>query len=158
MNMQVLKKSRTKPKRGDVFALQILDFEFIFGRVISTDAEIGPVDGMVLLYIYDSRSASKNEIPPLEKHRLLIPPTMINYLPWSRGYFENVGHSPLEESDILPVHCFENTSFRDVRYFDEHNNRLKKRIEPCGGYGLSSFRTIDDKISTALGVPRAVDD
>ena len=145
-----------------MFALQVLDFEFfLFGRVISTDAEIGPMKNVILLYVYDYRSESKDEIPPLDKNRLLIPPSMTNTLPWSRGYFQTVRHDALDKADILPVHCFQSRGFLDrtkFRYFDGFGNRLKKRTEPCGEHGLGSFRTIDDDISKALGIPPAPDD
>jgi hypothetical protein len=54
--------------------------------------------------------------------------------------------------DVLPQHCFQ-----DSRgwYFDEQGNRLHAAVEPVGQWGLHSYRTIDDEISKALGIPPA---
>jgi hypothetical protein len=41
--------------------------------------------------------------------------------------------------------------------FDEFAVRLARCIEPCGQLGLHSFRTIDDAVSEALGIPLAPD-
>jgi hypothetical protein len=79
---------------------------------------------------------------------------MTNRLSWSRGYFETVAHRNLED-DVLHPHCFYSYNFR--RYFDEYRNELPERIEPCGIFALRSFRTIDDAVSEALGIPLAPD-
>ena len=80
----------------------------------------------------------------------MIPPAMTNALPWSRGYFEFVRNEPLRATDVLRQHCF-----RDVRgwFFDETGRRLDEAVEPVGTWDLHSYRTIDDEISLALGLP-----
>ncbi len=155
MNMKILKKSRKTPQPGDVFVLQIVEAEFMFGRVINCRTRIGNFDGVIMIYIYDARSAGKTDIPTLRRGRLLIPPLGTNRQPWLKGYFETVANEPLSKSDILTTHCFERLSPVDDRvigYVDEQNNPLRGRLEPCGVYGLHSYRTIDDAISRALGL------
>ena len=100
-------------------------------------------------------SRDKHEIPALDKKSLLVAPIMTNRLGWSRGYFETVANEPVGEDDVLQPNCFYSYSFR--RYYDEYNHELPERVEPCGVYGLHSFRTIDDEVSKALGIPLAPD-
>jgi hypothetical protein len=76
-----------------------------------------------------------------------------NRMPWTKGYFETVGHSPIVEGDLLAQHCF--LSAARGRYFDENFNELPGPVEPCGDWALSSYRWLDDQIADALGVDRA---
>jgi len=155
MNMKVLKKSRSHPKVGDIFTFQMKnDDRFFFGRVVCKDAKEGPFEKLILIYVYNSSSKEKNTIPELNKKNLLIPPLMTNSLPWTRGYFETITNRPFDNNDVFEKHCF-----RDIRgrYFDEYNNPLDKAYEPCGEGGVNSFRTIDDEVSEALGIPLSED-
>ena len=160
MNMRVLKKSRKVPSEGDIFALQVIDGEFLFGRVINTKTRIGNFDDVIMLYIYGERTNSKHDVPILDKRHLLVPPLGTNRQPWYKGYFETVVQRPLAIDDILEIHCFEDISPVDSRvtgYFDEQYNRLKKRTEPCGAFCLEGYRTIDAYVSQALGIPLATE-
>lgn len=156
-NLRALRPSRKKPVAGDVFVMQLLNpnEKYQFGRVISTEAEIGPMKDVILIYIYRLQSDSKNlpERSDLSPERLLVSPIMTNRLPWSKGYFETVAHWPIEPADLLPQHCFLSAA-RGV-YFDEYGNKLSGAIEPVGDWGLHSYRTIDDEISDAVGTDRA---
>ncbi len=161
-NMQVIRPSRKAPKSGDVFRLQLPDGTYRFGRVVRTDARwthavgAGPA---ILIYIYNYASALSG-VPPrdeLRPDRLLVSPIMTNKLAWTRGYFETVANVPLDSDDVLSSHCFSDASVTGG-YFDEMSNPLNGPIEPVGDYGLHSFRTIDDEISDALGIPRVPED
>jgi hypothetical protein len=167
-NLRILKRSRKDLRPGDTFVLQMRDNEFIFGRVIRTDAKIGAevrtraggylMEGCILIYIYNAFSSEKDQIPVLDKNNLLIPPVMTNRLGWSRGYFEVVAHRDLTDEDIRHPHCFYRpgpVSRPEIRrYYDEYDHELPGPVEPCGLYGLASFRVIDDELSDALGIPR----
>ncbi len=76
---------------------------------------------------------------------------MTNKLPWSRGYFRTIENMPLAEGEVLPRHCFRAKFRKD---FAEAAIELPGDIEPCGDWVLHSFRTIDDEVSDALGIPR----
>lgn len=157
-NMRVLRPSRKAVRPGDLFAIGLPDGTFIFGRVISTDAKwTQAVDAApaILVYVYRLRSPAKTlpNVHDLRPDDLLVPPIMTNRLAWTRGYFETLGNIPLAPSDVLPVHSFFSPSRR--RYFDDAGNELSAVHEPVGDYTLHSFRTIDDRVSDALGIPRA---
>lgn len=152
MNLTVLKKKRRSPEQGDIFVMQPPDEQYLFGRVIDITAEIGPIKDCILIYVHRARARGKTPVPELVREQLLVPPMMTNRLPWTKGYFEHLENRPLTPEDRLPQHCF-----KDTRgwYFDEHSNRLPGPIDPVGEWGLDSFRTIDDEISKALGIPLA---
>lgn len=155
-NLRVLRPSRAKLRPGHLFVMSPSNRRYLFGRVIRTDALIGPMSGCILIYIYRYSSESK-ESPPrseLGPDRLLVPPIMINRIPWSRGYFGIMAHLPLAGDDVLDQHCF-----RDFtgRYYDADNHELPAPVEPVGDYGLASYRIVDDEVSDALGIPRVRD-
>ena len=155
-NLRVLKPSRRKPKPGDVFAMQVPDDDYLFGRVITAEAAIGPMTDCILIYVFRARSAHKKlpERGELASDKLLVPPIITNRLPWSQGYFETLAGLPVEPGDVLEQHCFRRSN---GQYYDEANHELPEPVEPVGDWALHSYRTIDDQISDALGFPRAPD-
>lgn len=156
-NLEILQPSRSKQREGDIFALRLGD-EFRFGRVISTEAMAGwSMPGAILIYIFRAPSSelAMPEDELMRPDQLLIAPLMTNRLPWSRGYFQTIGHRPLAPGEVLNQHCFRSSN---GRYFDESAREIPGPAEPCGDGGLHSYRTIDDEISAALGVPRAPED
>jgi hypothetical protein len=155
-NLRRLSASRADPRAGDIFAMLLPDGEYLFGRVVLADLPKGkaPMPTSSLVYIYDARSTDKNA-PPLESltpERLLIAPLFINRLPWREGYFETVANQPIRDGDLLRRHCFWD-AVRKI-YRDETGQPLAERAEPCGVWGLGSYRMIDDLVSDALGIPR----
>jgi hypothetical protein len=153
MNLAVLTKRRRSPRVGDVFAMKPPDGQFLFGRVMSLNANPLGVGDAVLIYIYAARSNDKNDVPALRVSELLVAPIMTNRQPWTLGYFEVVDERPLAPGDRLPRHCFLFQAPTPVEYRDEMGNRLPGPVPPVGFWGLHSYRTIDDEISRALGIP-----
>lgn len=156
-NIRILKPSRKSVEVGDVFVVQMPDDRYTFGRVIDTGLEAAGFPNSILIYFYKHRSTTK-EMPDrtlLGSDQLLRGPIFINRLPWSRGYFETIGNLPLEEGDRLAPECFWDVVTQ--KYLDLHGNEIRKPVEPYGEYGLSSFRTVDDKLSTVLGFPLVPD-
>jgi hypothetical protein len=157
-NLRVLKRSRTQPNGGDVFAMQLPDGRYLFGQVVGANLPVAlaPTEGAYLIYIYDVVAGSDAPVlAALTPDRLLIPPLFINKMPWTKGYFQNIAHRPLTPGTLLPHHCFRDP----VRngYIDERRQPLTAPIEPCGQWALRSYRRLDDLISDALGIPRAPD-
>ena len=137
------------------------DGYFLFGRVISIDANLlgfgglgGVEGGLALIYIYAVRAAAKMPVPMLVRELMLIPPRIINKKPWTRGYFEHLENRPIVPMDRLPQHCFVDACGKNV---DEMGRPVSGSVKPMGVFGVDSFRTIDDDISKALGIPLAPD-
>jgi len=150
MNLRLLRKTLRPPGVGDIFVMQLPSDDYLYGRVIDTDANPLGVGGGILIYIYGVTSTTKHHVPELLRGRLLVPPMITNRQPWTKGYFELVEHRPLSLMDRLPQH-----SFKDSRgwFFDEKGHRLPGPVEPVGEWGVHSYRSIDDEISKALSVP-----
>jgi Immunity protein 26 len=155
-NLEILRPSRVRPKVGDVFALRLGGL-FRFGRVISTEAMAGwnmPGANLIYVFTYAATEADVPDRAELTTARLLVSPIMTNRLPWSRGYFQTLINLPIEAGEALPRHCFRSSA---GRFYDEWTNELEGPIEPVGDWGMGSFRTIDDDVSSAVGLPLAPD-
>jgi Immunity protein 26 len=107
-----------------------------------------------LVYVYRVERQTPTPVPlnELAPANLLIPPQFINRMPWTKGYFQNVAHPPLQSGDLLDQHCFWD-AVRKV-YRDRDGAFRTSRSEPCGVWGLGSYRLLDDLISDALGIDR----
>jgi hypothetical protein len=160
-NIRIIAPSRARLRAGDVFAIRPDELGYLFGQVIDPDTpRFGFPKPVIQTYIYAPLFATI-EVPPRETLRpdaLLIPPFGINRLPWSRGYFHVVGHWPLTAGDVLPGHVFVRTLLGKRIYLDEHGHPVSDPGRPVASWGLSSYRTVDDDISDALGIPRVPDD
>jgi len=158
VNLRILRPSRQRLTAGDVFVMLPPEDRYLFGRVISTTAKWGANPSLTanLIYVFKVRSVAKTmpDRTELLSDRLLFAPVMTNRLPWSRGYFETITNLPLGEGEVLQQHCFR---FSNHRCYDEHHRELSGPTEPCGEGGLHSFRTVDDLVSDALGIPLAPD-
>lgn len=154
-NLQSTKRSRHVPARGDTFVMLLPTGKYLFGRVILADPprESAPGPSTNLIYIYSGQSDTKKpDYQQLTPDRLLLPPIWTNRLGWSKGIFQTVENEPLREHDLLRQHCFRD-SFRRI-YLDETGKELSFCVEPCGEWGLVSYRWIDDHVSDAVGIPR----
>jgi hypothetical protein len=156
MHMQVLKRSRRVPIAGDIFGLKVLPDAYHFGRLISTDGLVWPGINNNLLYIYQCTSNSVSYIPQMDRKELLIPPQITNQQPWLQGYFMHLANRSVLEEDRIRPNCFYSLAFE--KYYDEYNNVLPRRYEPCGVRGLSSYTCIDKEIAKALGLSVAEDE
>jgi hypothetical protein len=155
----VLKKSRVAPTVGDVFAMQLPDDSYVFGLVVRADIALpyAPMPGANLIYIYKDRYSDLRPDPAkLWPGRLLLPPIWTNALGWSRGYFQNVDRIEVDSQRCLPRHCFWRAASK--QYVDVTGKPISDRVEPCGSWGLVSYRWIDDHVSDALGIPRVPED
>ncbi len=152
-NMRVLKRSRKRPRVGDVFAFQILDGKYHWGRVVSVSAKVGGFDNCLLVYIYRTATDTTEKIPNLRTTDLLLGPVATNAQPWSRGYFQFVENQKLDLVDLLQTHCFK--AFNSDKFFDDRGDEVSEICEPVGEFGLDSYLSIDDKVSEALGLQLA---
>lgn len=155
-NLAPLRTSRARPRPGDVFVMRPKGGFYLFGRVIATDVTIDEIlTGCILIYVYRTRAQDKTPVPRLSPGDLLAPPMITNALPWRRGYFETVERGILPGAELLPRHCFWDGLAR--RHVDDTGEAVAPPSagEPVGEWALQSYRTIDDEISRALGLPLA---
>lgn len=172
-SIRFLKRSNKPPQAGDVFAIQVCDEIFHFGRVIRARLNLKPtmmlndpnavgITNLYLIYVYRTTSANKAVVPRLRKTDLLLPPRFVFSQPWRQGYFETVLSFPVEAADVLKQHCFKITYPKPVpvrvRYADELCRELPKRLSPCGDYGVIGHIALGKQMRQALGLPIAADD
>lgn len=155
-NLKTIKRSN-KYQAGDIFAMQLLDNKYIFGRIIAYPAEPSPWPKASLIYIYNFVSSDRE--PALNKltpDNLLIPPQFTNQMLWTKGYAIQVAHHPVRDDDILENYCFlRNDSYGKPEYVNEKRERIHKRVQPCGIWGMTNHQGIDDRVSDALGIKRS---
>lgn len=108
-------------------------------------------NGKTAVNVYRAFSTDPNVVPILRPSELLVPPPFTNRLPWSRGYFQTIRNAPLTRWDVLPKHVFFSVSLKC--FVDEYGHPVPDPGCPADLYGLHSFRTIDDVVSAALGIP-----
>jgi hypothetical protein len=150
---------RRKPQEGDVVRIPIGPSQWLFGRVVSLQANSSPFDDecgdCILLYVF--RHISSNGVPPrpLLAADLLFPPVISIDEPWRMRWFEFVENRPFEPGEVLAQHCFKSFIWTPARYFDERGRRLTERSEPCGDQGLISDYGIQLAIQEAL--PKGVE-
>lgn len=133
------------------------DDRFVFGRVVRVNVRVGSFEDGILVYLYQHRAGSKDlpERKELGTNELLIPPVIVNRIGWTRGYFETVGNIPFEEGEVLKQHHF----FDPVhgRFVDLDGSPVPGELDPVGIFALGNFRTVDDDVSEALGIPHSAD-
>jgi hypothetical protein len=159
-NLRTIKKTYASPERGDIFVMQLPRESYLFGRVVLADVprERAPMPGAHLIYVYDQEYPTPQpQSAQLRPGRLLIPPVWTNSLAWRKGYFFTVDRWPVGPFDLLRQHCFFKVPIipsASGKFVDETGAELPQRSEPCGDWGLVSYRWIDDRISDAIGIPR----
>ena len=154
-NLKVLRRTRKPICAGDIFAMQVEEGHYLFGRVIRTDAMLMDIKDCILIYIFRAVSRDKHVIPALDKDNLLVAPILTGPYMWTKGYFETVEHRSLTSHDVLPQHCFHSIRW-GASYMDADNNRLPGRTEPCGSYAITLSQGIDRAVSRALGLEAGV--
>jgi len=131
------KRRNKKPKAGDLFGIQVVDFGWIVGRVIMEnpsqmpEVESGPFFDSYLIYLYKGLHESCPQHLDLPIRPLLcLPPIIMDRELWTMGYAEPIESCPLEELEILNQHCFYDHSASVVH--DEKGRLLSEVSRPCG--------------------------
>lgn len=143
-------KSRKPPKEGDIFLVQPFPQVYYYGKVIRTHIKSADscVRGMNLIFLYDKRAEDRSVPDELGDRDFLIPPAIINRLPWSRGYFETVGNAPVTEQERNRSYGF--WSFQKKRFVNVWGVPLAYKPQCWSDYGLASYALVGEKIQAAL--------
>lgn len=150
--LSVLKKSKTIPKVGDIFVIEPKKNQYYYGKVIKTNliSKDSFINGMNLIYIYNKYS---NEIvlpehKALHLNELLIPPMIVNFQPWIKGYFMTIGNEEVQyEEEIIDY------GFLDItknRFLDISGELMLKEPKYWTYYGLGSYGLVGKEIQKAI--------
>ena len=127
--------TRHEPRVGDLFTVR---GRRLVGRVVSTEAIVGPTHGCVLVHLYaDGR---------LSPDALLVPPLLTTRAPWSHGLFEHLRSEPWRTHPGR--HCFQDAS---GRFVDELGRPLAAPFAPVGEYRLHGVDAIEELLAQAPG-------
>lgn len=142
--------SRKRLREGDVFLLQPLPGTFYCGKIVrlKVASRDSFVNGMSLIYIYDRRVPGRGVPADLDAAPLLIPPVVINRLPWSRGYFETVGNLPVTERERRLSFGFRDAARK--RFVDAGGRPLAKEPLYWTDYGLAGYAVVGMLVQRAL--------
>jgi hypothetical protein len=136
INLIVMKKSRKKPKDGDVFVVQPSEGLYFFGKVIKAVIDNGDdfFKSSSLIYIYNFRSESK--IPPynLDNFELLIPPCFLSNFCWNDGLIETVANMEVTEKDRKVSYGF----YKQKKYIDMYYNIIEDAPEYINSFTFST--------------------
>lgn len=81
---------------------------------------------MTLIYVYQYWSYEKIIPQELDKKKFLITPTVINYQPWRKGYFETIGNIMVTQNEKNVEFAFWNV-LKD-KYVDISGKEIEKNL------------------------------
>ncbi len=152
----VMRKKRHRPKVGDVFAFQLADGLYRFGRVFHTAVPIGGKDdcgNLVVAYRYEAETIG--ECPPhLLPDDALGPPMVVSSRPWSLGYFAHLHCRPFEREEVPhPGPCLFDYYADKCRGPDGSFVRKNPRL--MGTWALTGYLAVGTELIAAVNVPKA---
>lgn len=146
------KKSRRKPKIGDIFALRVKEDLYFYGKVLKTEIN-NPhplFQGWNLICVYDfsSQDIINTDLSKLSEHDLLLPPLVTNHKGWYDGYFLTIGNENITEDEMQIDYGF----WDDLRkiYRNEEGTILDKKPNLVSRYALVSYGGIGRAIHRVL--------
>ena len=142
--------TRSPVHAGDVFSMKLPSGNYLYGRVVRTDACLRSFCENILIYLFDEIGNEVAPRFPLTVNRLLCGPIITNRQGWTRGFFTTIDSRPLGPDEELPIHCFLSSN---GHYYDERNREVPPQ-EPTGEYSLQSYEAIDQAIQDALAAGR----
>jgi len=101
-----LTEKRQRAKVGDLFRLSPVYGIFLWGRLIKKARFFGLSFDLDLVYIYDAMGSERPASKALVPSNLILGPSVVNNLGFSRGYWEIMGSGPVTASDTLDRHMF----------------------------------------------------
>ena len=129
-----------EPLVGDVFEVRGPGRGKRLGRVVSTEAIVGPTHGCILVYVYAGHELSRDA--------LRVPPMLTTRAPWSHGLFHTVRNEPLLPGSFFDSHCFRDGD----RWVDDEGRPVQDPAEPIGEYRLYDVAAIEKALAAESGV------
>lgn len=148
------KKTRIKPKEGDMFLIQPLEDTYYYGKVIKININsTNPfLNGWNLVYVYNRlvHGRDNNFYDLVDVNNLLIPPIVTNNRGWYDGYFETVGSQPVSSDELKLSYGFLDNSKDKHIFRNEEGIELETQPDHISGYGLVSYGGIGRAIHRLL--------
>jgi hypothetical protein len=151
----VIRKKRHRPKVGDVFAFQLADGLYRFGRVFHTAVPVygKGEDGSILVVAYRHEADKMEDYPSrLLPRDILGPPLILLPILWSRGFFAHLQNRPFEPEEVpQPGPCFR---YWGETYRDPDGNPMACNPKLLGEWaGTSPFAFAEEIMAAINEVP-----
>jgi hypothetical protein len=153
-----LTEKRQRAKVGDIFRLSPADDIFVWGRLIKRARFFGLSFELNLVYIYDAIGCKRPAPDALVPSNLILGPSVVNNLGFSRGYWEIVGSGPVTVNDMLDKHLF--IRFKgtgkhdDYELVDEDGALVHAQLTPTSPLlaqsGIGNYNLIDWRLQEIL--------
>lgn len=139
-----IKRSRKKPKVGDVFVIQPRESIYFYGKVIKTHIEAkNPfLKGMNTIFLYKYDTTELKMPDNLNVNELLIPPCIVNFSGWTCGYFFTIGNIGLTNQERNLDYGFKDTRMKSECYRTEEGEKLDHKPSIVGTYGLGGYGAV----------------
>jgi len=147
-----MEPSRKRPKVSDIFVVQPKEKLYYFGKVILTQIKSKDsfINGMNLIYIYNSPQKELIIPEDLELNKLIIPPTVVNNRGWLEGYFKTIGVRSVSEDDLKVDYGFKDIIRVNEFYCDVEGKKLEHKPKYCSIFGLGSYGVVGRQIQKIL--------
>lgn len=124
--LEVIKRKRITPQKGDVFVVKPRNGIYFFGVVINSGIQLWDMNDVVVVLIFKNRTDSLTKVDFVpDYNNLLLRPCIVSKYYWNKGYFFNTGQKVDIPSDL------------DYGFFDSLTNQYKNEYdefidrEPC---------------------------
>ena len=149
-DLLVLKKTRKKPKEGDIFVLNPKRDLYCYGKIIEVGVKSKDsfVNGMYLIYLYDYFSKTKELKVELDVDNLLIPPMVVNTQLWLKGYAETLSNIEVSEKERNLEFGFWDI-VREI-YVNINGDKIDNIPKLISLFGLGSYGIVGKEIQKVI--------
>jgi hypothetical protein len=171
--MVAVHPSRKRRKIGQLFRIQSVSGEYIYGRVIlldvSSDADLlrgkrppwEPYPGFNLIYIYNG-ICKTDSIPDVASLSAVHFQYVVNRTCWTRGYFQPIRYDPPQAYQVFPRHlfCIDTREVRTngVQYVcDERGNPAKGDPDTLPDMNVAGCDYFDWRLRERAATMRVID-
>lgn len=144
--LNVIKRKRMKPQRGNLFVVSPKKDMFFWGVVVNSDIHVQGDEFYLIFILKDRAKGPEDTIIPADITNLLIEPAIVGRWYWNKGFFYNVGIDIRIPDDI----DYGFYSIMDRMYVDEYKNPIEREPKLVGIYGLSTGSGIAYEVNYEL--------
>jgi len=145
--LNVIKRKRVIPRKGDIFLVNPKESLYFFGVVINDNVSNINGEGLYVVMIFRNKAESLIDTNfVVDYENLLIDPSIVGKEYWSKGYFYNIG---------LTVESFQDIDYGFYgvgkgKYFDEYGKELFQEPYLLGTFGVTTISGIAYEINKEL--------
>jgi hypothetical protein len=145
--LKPIKRTKEYPDEGDRFVLNPLENVYFVGIVIKNRIHSILGEDLLTVFIFRNVYRSLSEIPPvIQVDKLLIPPAVVGWEYWTRGYFSKI------QSEIRRKKPTTYGFYRIIsgKYVNESREQLVRKPKEIGIFGVATITGIASEIRKEL--------